>query len=774
MQSTRKHRSDCQMIAKHLSSFYNQIIVMGSSASSCFDGGLAAAGSTPLHRAAFESNLAEVIKLLEEGEPGNKTSESGATVLHFAAANVNHGREITKYLLDKHIPGVTVGRMNRNGEEAIHYAIRLGNLDVVKDLLNIRGADAHLMQFCVKQNQLEIAKLVYKHDSNTIRPLDPEGRSILLLAAEFADLKTCLWLIEENVSVDILSVTDGDSVLHCAARNIKHGWEIIRYLSYFVPSELDVDERNNNIETPIHAALKCNNVRAAEELIKLEADLDIGIRGDNLLTFCVRLNKVDSARFVLKENREQMRETMHSDWNIVESNEDILKIETLFVAALHAGLDMCKWLVEEARLDPKAVNEADKNRSALHYSALNQTYGRELVRFFVGKKINVNWKDNLNKTPLNIALEAENIECVRELLRCGAKLGLVTYEENYLHFCVRWNKLKSAKFICYLKPDMIKRKLVSGHSILHVAALYSDVKMFKWLVEKGAGDLSKETGTAETSLHFAAKNKAHGSKIASYLVSLARDNINAKNQFQETPLCVALLNENLSFAEEIVSLGADLTAPVRNESLLFSCIRLKKLKSAEFILEKEEDMIRQRGSRGETVLHFAAEKSDLATCQWLISKGADFRTLSDHGSSVLHFAASNKMKNGRKLVCYFSSFNLDLNAINDSRETPLHTALIKDNEDVVEELCKLGADPKVVIDGETLLHFCACLGRLRSAKALLAKDPSLLSEVDNTGRTALHVAAKWGNKEFFQWLVHQGINGDVEDHEGRKAIDLLQ
>ncbi|XP_065346514.1 serine/threonine-protein phosphatase 6 regulatory ankyrin repeat subunit B-like [Cloeon dipterum] len=746
---------------------------MGANASSCFDGGVVAAGSTPLHKAAFESNLAEVIKLLEEGEPGNAISDSGATVLHFAAANVKHGREITKFLLEKHIPGVTVSRKNRNGEEAIHYAIRVGNLDVVKDLLNIRGADAHLMQFCVKQNQLKIAMLVCKHDSNTIRPIDPEGRSILLLAAEFADLKTFLWLIDENVNVDFLSVIDGDSVLHCAARNIKHGWEIIRYLSYFVPSELDVDERNNHIETPVHAALKCNNVMAAKELIKLGADLDIGIRGDNLLTFCVRLNKVDSARFVLQQNREQMSETMHSDWNIVESCEDILKTETLFIAALHAGVDMCKWLVEEARLDPRVVNEADKNRGVLHYSAMNQKFGLELVRFFVGKKINVNWKDNLNKTPLNIALGAENIECIRELLRCGAKLGLVAYEENYLHFCVRWNKLKSAMFICYWKPDMINRKLAQGHSILHVAALYSDVKMFKWLVEKGASDLSEETGTAETSLHFAAKNKAHGNKIASYLVSMARD-INAKNQFQETPLCVALLNENLSFAEEIVNLGAKLTTPVRNESLLFSCIRLKKLKSAEFILKKEEDMIRQRGSRGETVLHFAAEKSDLATCQWLMSKGADFRALSDHGSSVMHFAASNKVKNGQKLVCYFSSFNLDLNAINDSKETPLYTALIKDNEDVFEELCKLGADPKVKIDGETLLHFCACLGRLRSAKALLAKEPSLLSEIDNAGRTALHVAAKWSNTEFFHWLVQEGINVDVKDHEGRKAHDLLQ
>ncbi|XP_065346513.1 putative ankyrin repeat protein RF_0381 [Cloeon dipterum] len=706
-------------------------------------------GATSLHLAALNSDLKAVSKLVsKKGKATDATASSGESLLHFAACNKIHGREIVEYLLSTDLKGIDVRHKDINGAEPIHYAIFEVNLEVAQELLKKRGADLELLHLCITSKKLEFAKLIHVFDNELINCLDPEGNSALHLAAEFSDLETCQWLIGEGVKVDTYGVSSGDSVLHCAARNQTHGWEILHYLKPFILSELNINGRNNSDETPLHAALKTENIRAAEELKKLDADLKVELDGENPLEFCVTQNKLQSAKFIVKHDRQQIKD------------ENGCRC-TIHLAAEKTDKTFCKWLINEEKVD--LFRTDNKHRNVLHYAILNETHGKQLIRLFLKNKNSVKseqWPKLMNdsRNPvLGVALKAENIIIVKELLRYGAKLE----ENNLLHFCVLHNALESAKFVHEKYPKMLKERNQEGLTVFQSAVAHADVKMCKWLTELGLG---KEP-TENTALHYVSKNEKFGKEVTAYLYAIGLD-VNATNKFEETPLYRALLTyENFDVAETLMQFGANLKEQVGNENILLSCIRMQRHDCAKFVLEKDQDLIRQAGARGETVLHFAAEKSELETCQWLVDKGADPKALSETGSSVVHFAASNKVGQGRNLVWYFHSLGLDINGTNNKKVTPLHCAIIKGNYDVVDELCRLDADLTVKIDGENLLHFCARHKRLKMAKLLLSKDRQLIKGVDSFGNSAHHVAKKVGDLEFCKWLVEQGVKvgNDAKD-----------
>ncbi|CAB3387467.1 Hypothetical predicted protein [Cloeon dipterum] len=707
-------------------------------------------GTNRLLFAAHKLDLQAVIKQIKKGNQIHSKSPSGASVLHFAAANKAHGREIVKYLLSQNLNGIGLHTQDHNGAEPIHYAIHEGCFHTASDLLTIRGVDPELLHFSVQQNQLDFAKRLHEYYTNLIHSLDPYGRNVLHLAAQYADLKMCQWLIGIGLSADTVGVSSGDSVLHYAARNKAHGWEIILFLNRFMPTDLDINARNSSDETPLHAALKVENISAAINIHRLEADLGVKLDGENLLEFCVSHNVLSSAQFVVQYDRKNYDNGTRGQRNI------------LLFAAEKAGVEMYEWIAVQRFKNSAAQDDAKRN--ALHYAALNEHHGAEVIHYFVFQKgLNVNRKDSSGRTPLCIALEAGSTDCAMQLILSGASLQV--NNANILHHCILHNKLEGAKFVHEKFPNMINESNSNGLTAFLSAVVHADVEMCQWLIDQGAGIQPSDANA----LHYASSNETHGKEIVPFLVSQGW-NVNRENKFQETPLYRALIiAENFEVAKTLMELGATLDTQAGNENILVSCIRLKKFDCADFILKNDESLINRLGARGETALHVAAEKYNQYTCIWLLKKGADVRALSSQGSSVLHFAAANKVGNSLKIFLLFTSLGLDVNEKNKLNETPLHVAIIKGNEDVVQELCKMGADLRVKINGENLLHFCARHKRLKSAKLLVAKERKLLKEVDSFGRTALHIAATSKDAEFCKWLIEEGINVNAVSKDGRKA-----
>jgi len=108
--------------------------------------------------------------------------------------------------------------------------------------------------------------------------------------------------------------------------------------------------------------------------------------------------------------------------------------------------------------------------------------------------------------------------------------------------------------------------------------------------------------------------------------------------------------------------------------------------------------------------------------------------------------------------------NPDLvNAVDDSKRTPLHYAVLSQNPALVEFLISKGADIKArELNGGIPLHFAAYGGNTAVVSILLQKGSDLHAK-NNMGQTPAFYAAMNGHLEVLQNLVNRGAEVDIKD-----------
>ncbi len=108
--------------------------------------------------------------------------------------------------------------------------------------------------------------------------------------------------------------------------------------------------------------------------------------------------------------------------------------------------------------------------------------------------------------------------------------------------------------------------------------------------------------------------------------------------------------------------------------------------------------------------------------------------------------------------------NPDLvNAVDDSKRTPLHYAALSQNPALVEFLISRGADIKArELNGGTPLHFAAYGGNTAVVSILIQKGSDLHAK-NNMGQTPAFYAAMNGHLEVLQNLVNEGAEVNIKD-----------
>ncbi|CAB3383373.1 Hypothetical predicted protein [Cloeon dipterum] len=462
-------------------------------------------GATALQVAASIADLDLCRRLVEDGhDVGAACRDFGATALHYAALNKDHGKQLVAYFVSL---GLRVDERDNEEEEPIHYALRVDNFQVAQELLEFRNDDAekggkNLLHFFVVENNLAFAKAVHENDGYLIKELKRNGKSALHLAAEFANLEMCEWLVEQGVDLHARcqSFWCNKNALHYAAVNKLHGKEVVRYLASL---GLGVNQRAKSEETPLHCALREGNVEVARQLLDLGADLKVKMCEDNLMQHCVTYNRLESARFVHENDPNLIFELGKNGKN------------ALHQAAARADLEMCQWLVEQG-LDP-LLSCLGWRSNVLHFAAFNKLHGREIIRFFVPLGVDLNQKTKYEVTPLNFALIVQNMPVVEELLKHGADLKARRGDKNLLHYFVSQNRLDIAKFVHAKDKSLVGERGEKGRTALHLAAMHSDAKTCSWLVEQGV-DPHALTQDGKSAADLVAGPNSH--EIRRFLLSL--------------------------------------------------------------------------------------------------------------------------------------------------------------------------------------------------------------------------------------------------------------
>ncbi|KAF4536100.1 Zinc finger ZZ-type protein [Lasiodiplodia theobromae] len=256
---------------------------------------------------------------------------------------------------------------------------------------------------------------------------------------------------------------------------------------------------------------------------------------------------------------------------------------------------------------------------------------------------------------------------------------------------------------------------------------------------------------------------------------------------------VELLIKRGSFHEAVNEVGA---------SPLYVAAREGHHEVVKLLLERGADVSSPREG-GWLPIHAAAVAGDVASTRMLINYGADFQASNDAGATPL-LAAIEYEKHD--VAEYLLKRGADLHAKNDAGETPLYLAAEKGDEDLVNKLLKREVDGMVktqihrttLFDAAKLghdsfidrllqleldvsplightawmpsLNLAAFTGNMQVLRLITRDQRAESFSPDQMGRNALHLAARSGSVEAFDFLCDLGFDLLTTDHSGRSVL----
>lgn len=136
-----------------------------------------------------------------------------------------------------------------------------------------------------------------------------------------------------------------------------------------------------------------------------------------------------------------------------------------------------------------------------------------------------------------------------------------------------------------------------------------------------------------------------------------------------------------------------------------------------------------------------------------------------YGNTPLHQACYNGQ--GEVVKTMLTRDDIDINARNDSKQTPLVAAVSEDNLLIAELLLDAGADPNISGQyGCSPLHVAAGNVNEHLVKRLIAAGANI-NERNEDGETALIIAARKGSNYIVEALIEGGADvtyADIYEH----------
>ncbi|AVP88191.1 Putative ankyrin repeat-containing protein [Candidatus Phycorickettsia trachydisci] len=203
-----------------------------------------------------------------------------------------------------------------------------------------------------------------------------------------------------------------------------------------------------------------------------------------------------------------------------------------------------------------------------------------------------------------------------------------------------------------------------------------------------------------------------------------------------------------------------------HHAVLNNCVK------AVSLLSQQKTIINAQDNNGFTPLHLAIQNDYLSTIDLLIPL-ADLRYSDRDGWTALHWAAWSDNIEAMQLITKAidnGTIYIDIDAIDNDRNTPLHLATYNGHKEVIKLLIEKKANPNVQnSQGSTPLHLSALWGYDEVVEILLDKEAKLEIK-DNKGNTPLNHAAYNGHIETVKILFNKGANLNVRSHYGWTSL----
>jgi ankyrin repeat protein len=307
--------------------------------------------------------------------------------------------------------------------------------------------------------------------------------------------------------------------------------------------------------------------------------------------------------------------------------------------------------------------------------------------------------------------------------------------------------------------------------------------------------------------------------LVRHLIVKHPQHVDAHGGHYVTPLVAALAGEHFQVAQILLENGAEMDVRGGFERTpLIDALVKERLELARWLLSRGADP-NVRETKGWTALHFAAWEGRVGVVRVLLHHdGVDPNVQEKNRWTALHFTASNSHveivrillrhdhinpnveDSGGWTPLHFASSEghvevvrmllrhdrTDANVQEEGGQTALHLAASRGRVEVVQMLLQHNADHGAhsniqCKDGRTALHLAVSQGHLEvvrtllqhsAAHGVLLEDGADVNRTKGDGSTPLHEAATHGRLEIARLLVEHGANLDIEDNEGRTAVQI--
>ena len=706
------------------------------------------------------------------------TCDEGITPLHYSCRNGNLG--LSQYLIE--VQGSDISIKSYKGRNALTHSARSGNMELVQYL--IKKNHLLITSFCLLQAMRSTTLLLVKILVNEYKLDPHFKASSSMQAVHYAARVGAIDVLEyliKDCGCDLSTVSSkyNSNVFHHSAGG--GHYSLIKYIIDHYPqytSLLHSTDDNDNL--PIYRACISGVIQLVTFLIdEMKCDITTENKaGYNCVLRACRSGNLDLVKLLIKTYKLNPKITgkgtsslsaavIHGNVHILEWLRQEYRINVAmfgkgllpFTAAQYNRLYCLKHLLNNYSFDINATDPRNDTQPTLLHLACQEGHVAIVLYLTSLPKCDISAKTSNGSTALHLTCKSRSLPILKHLVEeCHMDLIIRDYNGmTPVHVACEAGSLSLVKYIIEHSSLSLDITDSFGRTPLLIAAFSKNLPIIRYLNSKNCS-ISILDDKGFNIIHMSAQRGSLD--ILRFFVDGGYCNPDITDASKRTPLylsaqeghseIVEYLLDSPSYQKPRVGL-VDMPDSNGSTALHAACSRghpniVSTITGAYKSLSID---IYTVNDNDQTPLHLAAANGHVNTVMSLLSATTGTPTheklltaVDGDGCSSLHLACHN---GHYRMALYLSEvYPGNVYSLNNKEEGLLHAAAQSGNEDLVKFLVEShGLDPESQDkDGVTCLHIIAKQGDTELYKYLVPRVKNNPTPKDKTGRSPLHYAGR--------------------------------
>ncbi len=284
-----------------------------------------------------------------------------------------------------------------------------------------------------------------------------------------------------------------------------------------------------------------------------------------------------------------------------------------------------------------------------------------------------------------------NLDKIRHINKYHPSLNHTDQQgNNLLKNALYYNHFNLADWLIQVKPLFLTEKDSNGDSVFIWAARYPKLEIMDWLYEKRPSFIREEFQNQLTPMTWAA-----AANEVSVMLWLNNHGIALveKNSAGGFPLIMALMHDQKDAAVWLIKNGVSIQDNVNGHNLLIEMLIWKKYEMAEWLLQQRPAFLQDRDHLNNTVLMTLLNDNCIHGAEWILLKDQGLlRREGNNQHTPMSFFAG---KGSIEIMKWLYSKGASLTEKTSKNNSPYEVACQHNKTEVMTWLEKQGAKPKV-------------------------------------------------------------------------------